>query len=221
MEISPTQSPLISGATANKTASDGNLISSDFETFLKMLTAQARYQDPLQPLDSTEYASQLATFSGVEQQVKTNDLLEAMAGQIGASNMAQFAGWIGMEARTDQATYFDGTSKTVHPNPAAVADQVQLVVLNEAGSEVQRLDMPISAAPFEWTGRRDNGGDVDPGVYSFRVDSFAQGKLVLSEAAQTYSRITEARSQGAETVLILEGGATVQSADISALREAA
>ena len=41
-------------------------ISSDFETFLKMLTAQMENQDPLNPLDSQDFATQLATFSGVE-----------------------------------------------------------------------------------------------------------------------------------------------------------
>ena len=54
------------------------VLSSDFETFLQMLTAQARYQDPLEPIDSSEYASQLAQFSMVEQQVLSNDLLTSL-----------------------------------------------------------------------------------------------------------------------------------------------
>ena len=45
------------------------VISSDFETFLRMLTVQLENQDPLDPTDSADYAMQLATFSGVEQQV--------------------------------------------------------------------------------------------------------------------------------------------------------
>lgn len=68
-------------ATADKSSASG--LASDFETFLKMLTAQARYQDPLEPIDLTEYASQLAQFSMVEQQVKTNDMLSALSGQFG------------------------------------------------------------------------------------------------------------------------------------------
>ena len=51
-------------------------ISSDFETFLRMLTVQMQNQDPLNPIQSSDFAVQLATFSGVEQQVRTNDLLE-------------------------------------------------------------------------------------------------------------------------------------------------
>jgi len=70
-------------AAAAATPKKATGIASDFETFLKMLTAQARYQDPLEPIDSTEYSAQLAQFSMVEQQVQGNDLLTAMQAQLG------------------------------------------------------------------------------------------------------------------------------------------
>jgi flagellar basal-body rod modification protein FlgD len=70
-------------------------ISSDFTTFLKMLTTQMQNQDPLNPIDSADYAVQLATFSGVEQSVKTNQLLESLGQQFGLLGMAQMAGWVG------------------------------------------------------------------------------------------------------------------------------
>ena len=76
------------------------VLSSDFETFLKMLTAQARFQDPLEPIDSSEYAAQLAQFSMVEQQVLSNDLLAQLGAQLGNGAIGQMASWIGMEART-------------------------------------------------------------------------------------------------------------------------
>jgi len=47
------------------------------DEFLQLLVAQLRYQDPLNPMEAQEFASQLAEFSGLEQQIKTNDLLEA------------------------------------------------------------------------------------------------------------------------------------------------
>ncbi|MFV2001871.1 MAG: flagellar hook capping FlgD N-terminal domain-containing protein, partial [Paracoccaceae bacterium] len=53
-------------------------VNSDFETFLKLLTTQLKNQDPLKPVDSSDFAVQLATFSSVEQQVKTNDLLTSL-----------------------------------------------------------------------------------------------------------------------------------------------
>ena len=71
-------------------------ISSDFETFLRMLTAQMKNQDPLNPVESADFATQLATFSGVEQAVLTNDLLRGLSLQIGVSGLAS---WVGKEVR--------------------------------------------------------------------------------------------------------------------------
>ena len=64
-----------SSALSVSSSARQSALTSDFDTFLKMLTAQAKYQDPLEPLDSTEYAAQLAQFSMVEQQVQTNEQL--------------------------------------------------------------------------------------------------------------------------------------------------
>ncbi len=50
----------------------------DYDAFLQLLIAQMRNQDPTDPMDSAEYVAQLATFSGVEQAVKTNAKLDAL-----------------------------------------------------------------------------------------------------------------------------------------------
>ena len=51
----------------------------EFETFLTLLTAQIRNQDPLAPLDSTQFVEQLATFSALELQVETNQKLDQIS----------------------------------------------------------------------------------------------------------------------------------------------
>lgn len=198
-----------------------SVLSSDFETFLKMLTAQAKYQDPLEPLDSSEYASQLAQFSSVEQQVMTNDLLNAMATQLAASGMAQLSSWIGMEARTSSGAYFDGAPVTIIPTPASAAEDVDLVVYDAAGQEVQRKQIPVSTEPLQWAGVADDGTPFAAGVYTFKVESRTNGKVVSNSPAESYSRVTEVRTEGTGTVLILEGGTAVPSSSVSALREPA
>lgn len=75
MEISQNTSSAQASNSGFGTAATSSVLSSDFEVFLQMLTAQAEYQDPLEPIDSSEYAAQLAQFSMVEQQVMTNDLM--------------------------------------------------------------------------------------------------------------------------------------------------
>lgn len=75
---------------ANVKASSGNDV--DYQSFLKLLVAQMRNQDPTQPMDSTQYVAQLATFSNVEQSVQMNQKLETL---IGNSTLVQAEGWIG------------------------------------------------------------------------------------------------------------------------------
>ncbi|MGX5847240.1 flagellar hook assembly protein FlgD [Mesorhizobium sp. PL10] len=48
----------------------------DYQSFLKLLVAEMKNQDPTKPMDSTQYVAQLATFSQVEQSVQTNTKLE-------------------------------------------------------------------------------------------------------------------------------------------------
>ena len=136
----------------------GTAISSDFETFLKMLTVQMQNQDPLNPIESSDYAVQLATFSGVEQQVLTNDLLTSLGAQLSASGMADMASWVGMEARAVASAQFDGTNPvTLAPNPVAVADRAEVVVRDAWGTEVQRFEISVTDDTIEWDGTTGSG----------------------------------------------------------------
>lgn len=193
----------------------------DYQMFLRMLTAQATNQDPLNPIDSSDYATQLATFSGVEQQVKTNDLLTALAAQMGTQGMAQMASWVGKEARAPVAAHFTGTPITIAPNPASAADKVELVVKNAAGVEVQRTTIPVSANTMEWAGVGADGTPLPNGNYSFTVESSVAGQVILTEPADVYSTIQEVRSEGGQTILILSGDVAVSSSQVSALRDPA
>lgn len=222
MELSPALSSAVTSAGATKMsepAEPNAILSSDFETFLQMLTAQARYQDPLEPLDSSEYAAQLAQFSMVEQQVMSNDLLTELTAKLGVGNMGELVGAIGMEARTTAPVQFNGAPITVAPNPAALADEVYLLAYDSTGNEVRRMSIPVSADPIEWDGLDASGTPVPHGTYSFGVESRANGEILLLEAADAYGKVTEARFEGGQSVLILEGGSLVLSEDVTGLRE--
>lgn len=195
-----------------------NAISSDFETFLKMLTTQLKNQDPLKPIDSADYAVQLATFSGVEQQVKTNQLLENLGAQFGVMGMSQLAAWVGQEARAAGPVWMDGDAVTLAPEPKAGADRAILVVRDAAGTMVSREDIPPAATAYEWFGADIEGNPLPAGKYSLTMESYAGDRLLASAPVQAYSRIMEAKNGPAGTTLILEGGIEVAAKDITALR---
>lgn len=221
--ISPTltSSGAANAATAAASAPQTKaVLSSDFETFIKMLTTQAEYQDPLEPLDSSEYAAQLAQFSMVEQQVLSNDLLTALANQLGSGTMGQMAGWIGMEGRTTSPVSFDNTPITVLPTPPNGAQKTELVVYDVEGREVDRGAIPVSSDPVVWAGVKADGQPVPAGQYRFEVEATGAGDITLpATQAATYARIVEVQNIGSEARVIFAGGAEVSAANITALRE--
>jgi flagellar basal-body rod modification protein FlgD len=64
----------------------------DYQSFLKLLVAQMKNQDPTNPMDSTQYMAQLASFSQVEQSVQMNTKLDQM---LQSSTLEQAASIIG------------------------------------------------------------------------------------------------------------------------------
>lgn len=216
-----TQTSARTGAKPGAEPRQGTLINSDFQTFLVMLTTQMQNQDPLNPIQSSDYAAQLATFSGVEQQVKTNTLLESLSAQLGLSSMAQMASWVGMEARVTAPVMFDGAPLTLYPAPAEGAEQAVLVVLNADGQEVARQQIAVSGEPVTWAGTDATGAPLAAGSYAFRLENHVAGELTGTSAVEAYGRVDEVRAGADGAVLVLRGGANVDPADIRALRSPA
>ncbi|KQV43874.1 MULTISPECIES: flagellar hook assembly protein FlgD [unclassified Rhizobium] len=63
---------------ANQSGTDAANASLNYDSFLKLLVAQMKNQDPTNPMSSSEQIAQLATFSQVEQTIKTNTNLESL-----------------------------------------------------------------------------------------------------------------------------------------------
>ena len=219
MDIAAPTTPKSSTATATTVkTSDAKAISSDFEPFLKLLTTQISNQDPMDPMKAEEFAVQLATFSSVEQQVQTNELLSQMV--TASDEFAALTSWIGREVKTDAALKFDGSSIEVVPEPAKRGEIHQLVVRSKSGQEVDRITLDGAGSSVEWDGMTANGA-APHGFYSFEVESFQNGELIATEAASGYARVTEVQRSEAGATLILKGGAKVSAAGITAVRDPA
>jgi len=200
-------------------AGSGTKISSDYMTFLRMLTVQMQNQDPMNPIESSDYAVQLATFSGVEQQVRTNELLAEMTAKFQQFGMADMAGWIGREARSNAPVYFDGTSVTLSPNPAVGATRAVIAVKDAQGNLVSREEIPVSAEPYKWLGAGADGMPLPQGVYTITLESQKGEEVIDSRPVEYYALVNEARGGPAGTKLVLKGGVEVAATSITALRE--
>ena len=89
---STTSSTTQSSTTTSTAATDASKNMLDYNTFLQLLIAEMKNQDPTKPMDSAQYIGQLASFSNVEQAVKTNAKLDAMMSSLALTQAEGFIG---------------------------------------------------------------------------------------------------------------------------------
>lgn len=198
----------------------GGFSGGDFETFLKMLTTQIRNQDPLNPMEGSEFAVQLATFSGVEQQVRTNDLLEQMSSQLGADSLSTYSDWIGRQVRTTGQVHFGENALIMDIAPDPTADRVVLVTKDSYGRRVFSEEIGKGEGLVEWYGVDADGQRLPAGIYSFGLESYRGDKLIEQSSVPTYSMVHEVQRSNGKISFVLDGGATANLDQIDALATA-
>src|SRR3546814_13205019 len=124
MEVNPTSTGGATGTTQTPSASDS--ISATFDSFLTLLTTQLRYQDPISPMDTNEFTSQLVQFSQVEQSIQQNDNLETLIALQGANQIAFAASLTGknVEIAGDALELEEGESLTYEHGRASCRERV-------------------------------------------------------------------------------------------------
>jgi flagellar basal-body rod modification protein FlgD len=154
------------------------------EDFLTLLVTQLRYQDPLDPLDAQDFASQLAQFTAMEQQLLTNDLLET---QIAMNEVALIAEQnsvaIGMIGSTIVA---EGNSVQITGGGDAAwiatsqAASVRIDIVDEFGEVVGSLNATVPDAGVHRIDLSGVGSGLAPGQYSMRLHALndTQGSVL-------------------------------------------
>jgi flagellar basal-body rod modification protein FlgD len=113
-------------SSSSKTTSISKSQTIDYNQFLTLFMAELKNQDPMDPSDPTAFVSQLASFSGVEQSVKTNSKLDAL---MALSALSQADSLIG-----HTATSADGKITGIVASVAATSNGAKLTLKD--GSEV-------------------------------------------------------------------------------------
>jgi len=114
MNVTSVPSPIAGRSTTTNEAT----ATATYNNFLKLLMAQMKNQDPTEPMKSTDYMAQLATFSQVEQSVQSNAKLDAL---LASSALSQADSVIGRTVTTADGQISGRVDSVVITNEGAVA----------------------------------------------------------------------------------------------------
>jgi flagellar basal-body rod modification protein FlgD len=187
MAIAATSSSAASAASSDASRKS---LTTNFETFLTLLTAQIKNQDPLSPMDSTEFTNQLVQYSGVEQQLKTNDLLKTLTDTTKVTAGATAVAYLGKEATSNSSSAnlpTNGTAKWTYELGGA-AKSTSLRVLDSSGRVIRTIDGETTTGKktFTWDGKDNAGRTAPAGTYSLEINSTgADGKQIASTVSMT------------------------------------
>ncbi|WP_416914241.1 flagellar hook assembly protein FlgD [Seohaeicola sp.] len=222
MEISP--STATGGLT---TTTDSNIakdkLDTDYQSFLKLLIAQVSNQDPLEPMDSTTFVSQLAQLTQVEQSIVTNANLEKIDTRLSNVESLSDVQLIGRDVTvpTDRIELRDGQAAFTYALSRDATD-VAIRVMTADGTVLREMTGQPGIGGTDhavtWDGRDVDGLPVPDGV--FRVEVLARDSADNAVPYDTSSttRVEQLSFAGGVTTMLLRNGDTAFAGTVTAVR---
>ena len=195
------------GAGNGSTAANRTTIAENFDAFLLLLTTQLKNQNPLEPLDTNQFTQQLVQFASVEQQIKSNDTLNALLNSSQSSIVSSAASFVGMEITADGATSRLSEGKAQWKLDLARAATATITIRDKDGNVVKTDTKTFNAGTqaYQWDGLTSTGLPASDGDYTITVtgrDLSGQGVSIKTEIS---GRVDEVDMAGDDPVLVLGG----------------
>lgn len=196
------------------------------DIFLKLLVAQMQHQDPLKPQDATKMSSQLAQFNMVEQQTKSNKLLEQLVASSGggsnnAVNSSNGASYLGHTVTFNQnSIYYNGTSQTSTVNLSEPATKAIAYIFDGNGNPIKTINLsnlPAGPTKIVWNGTTDSGAKAPQGNYTIEVSASNANGGTVKNSIQRAGVVNAVRFNANGTELVV-GGVTVSIDKVAELR---
>lgn len=203
-----------------RNARTGNVM--DKDAFLMLLTNQLRFQDPMNPLKGTDFATQLAQFASVEQ---LNNISSSLTDSINANyvltqaiNNGLSAGFVGKEVRAASDTFNlrapEERTRDIKLGYtlASAASSVVVKIKDESGRVVRTLHVTGTAKgdnTFTWDGRTDPNifpnDEAPAGTYSFVVEAKDANNNALTASLFMYGTVSAVRFAADGTKFVING----------------
>ncbi|MDE0724063.1 MAG: hypothetical protein OSB62_05135 [Alphaproteobacteria bacterium] len=194
----------------------------NFEDFLSLLVAQLQNQDPLNPVENTEFTAQLAQFSQLEQTIQTNENLEQIAADNNYGQQTLAVSYIGREVMTEGNSMYlqEGVAMDFQYYLPTTSDSTVIEIFNSDGFLVKTIDADDQAGyhEVEWDGYGDNDAQLPAGEYKIRVSAVESDGDDIKASTFTYGVVQTVDSFGGNVSLRFYDGRTADMNDVIAVQ---
>ena len=201
-----------SSSSGTATANVGNValqqLGSNFNDFLSLLTTQLQNQDPTSPMDTNQFTSELVQFTGVQQQVATNNSLSTLIGLQQTSQVLQSSDLVGkpVAVTSNELTLQNSAARITFQGNAG--QQVGIAVVNAAGTPVANATVTETAGTnsWSWNGLDNSGNQMPDGAYRVAVEGLSSnGGTPVAVPYTVVGTATGVSSNGTTSQLALGG----------------
>ncbi|MBD3165441.1 hypothetical protein GF324_02485 [bacterium] len=197
--------------------------------FLQLMMAQLQNQDPTSPLDSSEYAAQLAQFTSVEQLANLSEAtqqgIEANFLLAQSVNNTMAANLIGkdVKAYSNVVEMTDGKDRTIAFDIPYAAQDLKVTIYNSDGQVVRTLqqhNLDPGEGEVVWNGKDTQGRTVSDGSYSVEIEATDYSGQSFAPTPYVIGHVESVRfGQGGATLVV--DGRTINFGDVIEIRNPA
>lgn len=163
-------------------------LSGDYTMFLKLLTSQMTNQDPLDPMDTSQYTQQLVQYSQVEQSIQQSGTLKDILARLSGQDMIQASSLIGRTVSFSGPT--TGLSAQTPASwtwtSARAVTTLSATITDAAGKAVDSRTLDPASGRFDWDGTLANGSRAPDGAYTLALTALdASGNPIATTIGGT------------------------------------
>jgi flagellar basal-body rod modification protein FlgD len=190
------------------------------EAFLKLLVAQLKNQDPLNPQESSDFVAQLAQFSSLEQSIGINDRLDQLALQNQGMQNSEIVGLVGKQATVKGNIVTLSGQGAIVPISFTLSDAAEastIVIKDSAGRSVRTIPVAAKSAgtvTVQWNGQNDAGNPQPAGPYQVTVTAKNAEDAPVALTQQTTGTIQSVSFDRGFPVMHLDNGVQAPVGDL-------
>lgn len=211
------------GTTSSTTTSTGTSATKSLgkDQFLQLLVTQLKNQDPLNPMDSQAFVSQLAQFSSLEAQQNTNTKLDSLLTYQSTMQNTIVSNLIGKEVAYSGSSVSLATTADISYTPSADAANVTLTIADSSGATVRTVTLGEQTSgekTYTWDGKDASGKKLSDGAYTVSFSASDSSGASVDVTTKSKGTVTGISYDGSSTYLVLDSGVKIQVGDITEIK---